>query len=175
MIKTKAGRKTGRERFLTERGDLYAAESSDGVWIKIGFTKRLAARIRQINNDYDEVKFTLLGSTNSTYRTEQQLHACMQSLHTIQISEGKEFYPAGPAVRHIVEGILAKPTLDPLELEEFRVFRAWCRKQSELPENIRAARTAHAEQIAQNQAASARYYARIAARVAAREAARAQS
>lgn len=161
-----------RLRVVNDIGDLYAAASASGLWIKIGFSTQLADRLKALNYDFaSDGPFHLIGSTKSTYRVEQQLHRAMKSLHTIRIGAGKELYPASPAVRAIAEAVVAEPTCDPFELDDLLDLRRWCRAQSRLAPNVAVARKAHAPRIAELEEASARYYARVLARIAARRAA----
>jgi hypothetical protein len=162
-----------RLRVVTEKGDLYAATSADGRWIKIGFSTRLKDRLRAINLEYEGAPFTLIGSTRSTYRVEQQLHRAMKPFHLIHIGAGKELYPAAPAVRRIVDAVLARPEMERIPLDDMLQFRRWCRAQAALEENKAPARIAHARRIAELVAAEQRFLDRIHARIAAREAARA--
>lgn len=187
MTKTKAGpivadksaasrnKSAARLRVVNGRGDLYAASSADGLWIKIGFSTRLADRLKALNADYrQQAPFTLIGSVESDYYAETQLHRMMQPFHLIHIGAGKELYPACPAVRLIVERIIvARKTYDGIELDDLRPFRQWCSAQAKLEQNKAVARVAHAPRIAKLIEAEERYLARIRLRVQAREAARA--
>jgi hypothetical protein len=162
-----------RLRVVNEKGDLYAAESADGRWIKIGFSTRLKDRLRAINLEYEGAPFTLIGSTRSTYRVEQQLHRAMKPFHLIHIGAGKELYPAAPAVRRIVDEVLAQPEMETIEIDDLLHFRRWCRAHADLEVNKAPARIAHARRIVELLEAEERYFARLRARIAAREAARA--
>lgn len=169
----RSNKSAARLRVVNEKGDLYAATSADGRWIKIGFSTRLADRLKAINLDYPSAgPFTLIGSTRSTYRVEQQLHRAMKPFHLINIGAGKELYPASPAVRRIVDEVMAQPEMETIEIDDLLHFRRWCRAHAELEVNKAPARVAHARRIAELLAAEERYFARLRARVAAREAAR---
>lgn len=161
-----------RLRVVNERGDLYAAASASGLWVKVGFSTRLADRLKALNYLYaNDGPFRLIGSTNSTYRVEQQLHRAMKPLHTIKIGAGKELYPASPAVLRIANAVVGRPTLEWIELDDILALNRWCRAQARLESNVAVARKAHAPRIARDEEAKARYYARLFARIAARRAA----
>lgn len=163
-----------RLRVVNEGGDLYAAASADGLWIKLGFSTRLADRLKAINHEYiGAAPFRLIGSTASTFGVEQQLHRAMQPLHLIRIAAGKELYPASPAVMKIVKAIIAQPTLGWIELDDLFALRRWCRLQARLDENAAVARVAHAPRIAEREEAERRWYQGLLARIARRRAARA--
>lgn len=176
MATTKAAvvnrRSAARLRVVNEPGDLYAAESADGLWIKIGFSTRLAERLKEIDGLYEGAPFTLLGSTRSTYNMEQLIHRALRPFHHLHIAAGKELYPAAPAVRFVAERITAHETFDDVSLDDRLLFLRWCRAEAARGESRRAALTAHRERFEKMWAAQDAYYARIAARMAAREAAR---
>lgn len=170
-------RAAARRRVTTEPGDIYAAASADGKWIKIGFSLDVPARIRALNVEYQgDAEFTLIATTRSTYFTEQQLHRAMQPLHQVPIKAGREFYPACPAVLEIVKELIE--TQDSLELDiewHLRVIR-FCRAAAGEDHNRRPALVAHREIVEEHNAAAARSFARLEARmreIAARRAARA--
>lgn len=164
-----------RLRVVNEDGDLYAAQSADGVWVKIGFSTRLADRLKSLSRDFPKAgPFRLLGQTISNYHAELQLHRAMHPFHQIRIASGKELYPACPAVLFIVNRvIIGRDRFDGIELDDLLPFRRWCRSQAKLEQNAAVARVAHAEQIAKNEAAHERYMAWLSRRIAARNAARA--
>lgn len=164
-----ANKSAARLRVVSEKGDLYAAQSADGTRIKIGFSTRLPDRLKALNFDFPSVgPFKFLGSTVSTYRVEQQLHRAMKPFHQIHINAGKELYPAAPAVVTVVEALIARPTLEPLSLDDLMAFRRWCRHQAALDENRSVARATYAERIAKMEEANRRWLAGLMARIAAR-------
>lgn len=167
-----ANKSAARIRVVSERGDLYAARSADGRRIKIGFSTRLSDRIKALSYDFPSCgPFTLIGSTVSTHRVEQQIHSAMKPLHGLQIAAGKELYPASPAVLSVVKFLIAEPTLDAIEWESLREFRAWCRHHARTEQNMAVAREVYAERFAKNEAAARRLYERALRRIAARRAA----
>ena len=165
-------RSEARLRVVNETGDLYAAASSDGLWIKIGFSTRLAERLKEIDSIYQCAPFKLLGSTRSTYRMEQMIHRALRPFHHLHIAAGKELYPAAPTVRFVAERITAHETFDDISLEDRLFLLRWCRSEAGRDESRRAALIAHRLRFEKLWAAQDAYYARICARVAAREAAR---
>lgn len=170
-------RAAARRRVTTEPGDIYAAASADGKWVKIGFSQDVPARLRTLNLEYQgDAEFALIATTRSTYATEQQLHRAMQPLHQVRIKAGREFYPACPAVSEIVKELIE--TQDSLELDTDWYFRVvhFCRASAGEDCNRLPALEAHREIVEANAAAEARNIARVEARlreIAARRAARA--
>ncbi len=165
-------RSEARLRVVNEAGDLYAAASADGLWIKVGFSTRLAERLKQIDRECAGAPFTLIGSVRSTYRVEQQLHRILKPFHGLHIGAGKELYPAAPAVRQMVAAVLRHEPITSIHIDDLLELRRWSRAEVKKAENMRAAVTAHRERFEKLWAAEDRYLARIAARVAAYEAAR---
>lgn len=165
-------RSEARLRVVNEAGDLYAAESSDGLWIKVGFSTRLTERLKQIDAQCPGGPFKLIGSVRSKYRVEQQIHRLLRPFHGLHIGAGKELYPAAPAVRMVVDAVLRHPPLECIDIDDLLQMRRWCRGEVRKVENMRAAVIAHRERFEKLWAAEDRYLARIAARVAAYEAAR---
>lgn len=175
MATTKAAtvnrRSEARLRVVNEEGDLYAAESADGLWIKVGFSTRLTERLKQIDADCPGAPFKLIGSVRSKYRVEQQIHRMLRPLHGLHIGAGKELYPAAPAVRMVVDAVLRHPPMERIDIDDLMQMRRWCRGEALKVENMRAAVTAHRERFEALWAAEDRRMARIAARIAARQAA----
>lgn len=176
-LRPESPRAAARRRVTTEPGDIYAAASADGKWIKIGFSLDVPARIRALNLEYQgDAEFTLIATTRSTYVTEQQLHRAMQRLHQVHIKAGREFYPACPAVSEIVKELIE--TQDSLELDadwHLRVIH-YCLAAAGEDRNRLPALEAHREIVERNAAAEARNIARAEARIrgiVARRAARA--
>lgn len=165
-------RSEARLRVVNEAGDLYAAESADGLWIKVGFSTRLTERLKEINSSYQCAPFKLLGSTRSTYRMEQMIHRALRPFHHLHIAAGKELYPAAPAVRFVVERITDHETFDDISLDDKLQFLRWCRAAANKVESKRAAVTAHRERFEKMWAVEEAYMARLRARIAAREAAK---
>jgi hypothetical protein len=168
-------RSEARLRVVNEAGDLYAAESSDGLWIKIGFSTRLAERLKEIDSIYQCAPFKLLGSTRSTYRMEQMIHRALRPFHHLHIAAGKELYPAAPTVRFVAERITAHETFGGISLDERMMFHRWCRAAAGLVESKRAAVTAHRERFEKMWAVEDAYMARLRARIAARQMAKGAS
>lgn len=160
-----------RLRVVNEAGDLYAAASSDGLWIKVGFSTRLAERLKQIDRECTGAPFGLIGNVRSTYRVEQQLHRILKPFHGLHIGAGKELYPAAPAVRQIVDAVLRHEPIESIHIDDILELRRWCRAEVQKVENMRAAVTAHRERFEKMWAAEDRNLARITAKIAAREAA----
>jgi|TARA_R110002126_G_scaffold134634_1_gene278787 hypothetical protein len=165
-------RSEARLRVVNEAGDLYAAASSDGLWIKVGFSTRLPERLKQIDHECTGAPFKLIGSVRSTYRVEQQLHRMLKPFHGLHIGAGKELYPAAPAVRQVVEAVLRHEPIESIHIDDLLALRRWCRAEVEKVENMRAAVAAHRERFEKLWAAEDRYLARIAVRIAAYEAAK---
>lgn len=169
-LKSRENRSRARLRVVTEKGDLYAASSADGLWIKIGFSTQLDSRLKALGLDFPgNGPFTLIGKTISTYRVETQLHRAMQPFHQIHIGAGKELYPACPAVRLIVGRlIVAREFLEPIQLDDLLHFRRWCRVQARLEKNSAVAHIAHAPRFRAMDEARLRNFERAARRVEAR-------
>ena len=165
-------RSEARLRVVNEAGDLYAAESSDGLWIKVGFSTRLAERLKQIDAECSGGPFNLIGSVRSKYCVEQQIHRLLRPFHGLHIGAGKELYPAAPAVRQVVDAVLRHEPIDWIDSDDLRELRRWCWDEAKKVENMRAAVVAHRERFEKLWAAQDRHMARVAARVAAYEAAR---
>src|SRR5690242_14004014 len=138
-----ANKSAARLRVVNEEGDLYAARSGDGIWIKIGFSTHLTDRLRAINLEYKGAPFSLIASTRSTYQVELKLHRAMKPFHQLHIAAGKELYPACPAIRVIVEELIAKPARLTLNLDTHLALRRWCREEARKAENQRPAYIAH--------------------------------
>lgn len=168
-------RSEARLRVVNEVGDLYAAESADGLWIKIGFSTRLAERLKEIDGSYRCAPFKLLGSTRSTYRMEQMIHRALRPFHHLHIAAGKELYPAAPAVRYVAERITDHETFDHVSLDDRLMFHRWCRAAAGRIESKRAAVTAHRERFEKMWAVEDAYMARLRARIAARQMAKGAS
>lgn len=167
-------RAAARRRLVTEEGDIYAAASADGKWIKIGFSLDVADRIRAINLEYQgDAIFTLMATTRAKYRTEQQIHRFMRPLHQVHIAAGKEFYPTMPAVLEVVKELIEKRDRLEIESEWYLQLLHWGNAASKLSRNRLPALEAHREIVEANAAAEARSFARLEARIRQREAARA--
>lgn len=161
-----------RLRVVNEEGDLYAANSADGRWIKVGFSTRLAERLKAIDLEYAGAPFTLIGSVRSTFRVEQQLHRLLRPFHHLHIGAGKELYPAAPAVRQLVEAVLAHQPIKRIDLDDLLALHRWCRSEATKIESKRAAVIAHRERFEKLWAAEDAYMDRLRARIAARHAGR---
>lgn len=173
MDRARQNKSAARLRVVRGPGDLYAARSGDGCWIKIGFSTCLRDRLRALNYDFPGIgPFTLIGSTQSTYRVEMQLHRAMQPFHQIHIAAGKELYPASPGVLAVVKQLVAAPTLEPIEIDTLLAFRRWCRDQAARDENRNVALAARAPLFAEREEAQQRWLEGLMRRIAARNAGR---
>lgn len=167
-------RAAARRRVMTEPGHIYAAASADGKWIKIGFSLDVADRIRGLNLEYKgDAEFTLIATTRSTYRTEQQMHRFMQPLHQVHIAAGKEFYPVMPAVQEVVKELIELPEQLEIDSDWYLHLLKWGRAAAKEGCNRLPALEAHREIVERNAAAEARSFARLEARIRERDAARA--
>lgn len=163
-----------RRRVTTEEGDIYAAATADGKWIKIGFSLQVADRIRALNLEYrGDAEFSLMATTRSTFRNEQKIHYFMQPLHQVRLSAGKEFYPVMPAVLEVVKELIEVPERLEIDSDWYLHLMRWGRAAAKEDHNRIPALKAHHEIVERNAAAEARTLARIEARMQAREAARA--
>lgn len=183
MIKPKAeavghrnARSEARDNMLYGPGDLYAARTADGLWMKIGFSTQVHDRIRNLNAEYKgHAVFSLVATTRSTFRVEQKLHRAMHPLHQVPIRWGREIYPVMPAVLGIVSGLIEKPDELELDLDTYLSLLKWCRAAAKEDANRLPALHGHREIVAQIEQARARYHERLWARIQAREAARASA
>jgi len=169
--KPPSAKSLARQRLVTEEGDIYAARTTDGLWMKIGFSQNVPERIRALNAEYNGyVVFELVATTRGLFKTEQKLHRAMKPLHQVHIGAGKEFYPMMPAVLGIVSGLIEKPARLEFTLDAYLSFLKWCRQASKEAPNKIPALHGHREIIERHERALERIYARTREIVAAREA-----
>lgn len=126
-----------RIKMLYEPGTLYAAYSRYCDWIKIGFTSKGALVRREgIAKQYPAfAPFCLIGTANSTWRAEQQLHRLMAPFRQAKTADTAELYPAVPAVVEMVKFVLEAPTWGLIDLERHRRIREWIRGKAGHPLN----------------------------------------
>ena len=162
-----------RLRVVSQVGDIYAAQSSDGQRIKIGFSTQLGDRLKALNYEFPQsAPFTFLGSTKSKYRVEQQIHRALQPFHHIHVNAGKELYPAAPTVRLVVSRlIVSRDHLDWIELDDMLALTRWCREQAKQDQNKAVAELVYAPIFAKRREAHERWMEQLMARIAARRAA----
>lgn len=167
-------RSIARQRVVSDEGNIYAAQSNDGVWMKIGFSQQVDDRIRSLNAEYSGYAvFTLVATTRGMFRTEQQMHTFMRPLHQVQIKAGKEFYPVMPAVLDVVKELIEAPDRLEIDSEWYLHLLRWGNAAAKEDRNRLPALAAHHEIVASNAAAEARTLARHQERMREREAARA--
>lgn len=166
-------RSEARLRVVNEEGDIYAARTTDGLWIKIGFSLQVNDRIRALNWEYrSRVVFELVATTRSTFRDEQKLHRAMRPLHQVHIGAGKEFYPTMPAVLTIVEELIERLPRLYFDLDATLALNRACREAAKEDQNRLPALQGHCEIVERNECARAANMARTLARIRAREAGR---
>lgn len=107
---------------------IYVARTGDERWIKIGFSSHLTKRLNSLDAAFPEyAPFIPVGACRSSFRTEQQIHRAMRSLHV----EGcREIYPAIPPVERLADCLVAQDHLPHFEIDEYFALKDWAKRLS---------------------------------------------
>jgi len=126
-----------RLKMLKEKGRLYVAYSRYCDWLKIGFTsKPVRHRIEGINRQYaDFAPFSLVGSVESTWAAEQQLHRCLFAFRRQRRGLTLELYPAVTPLVRRVQAILRDGYWDRLNRDDTCDLVHWAMRTARAPLN----------------------------------------